>query len=330
MIVNPPPCAFSSLILALVISPGLRAQTCEGLEILSAFVNPFNDAEVLLLSENSNSDSIYDYPSWHMVNASGDEIGAEVVNYFGLWDMQWHVVSLNEPWPAEELAPQEMTWVLWSGFNEVASCVIEQAFEPRTWAHADTGPEGCAPLRLELTGPGATASGWAWTLTDDVGSVVAEASGSFSQENGWYVHSDSLCLSQHMCHELTLTGIGGPVFAQWVHASQWHGLPGFSLITDTPGESVSAFVDLYGEDCGTTDLGSMAGRAAAKAWPNPTDGRVHVPAWQGRAYEVLSLQGERLGRGVVGAAGEVDLALTPDGILLLRSAGQTIRIIKMP
>lgn len=312
--------------------PSLHAQDCEGLQVLSAFVNPFNDAEVMLLSENSNVDSLYDYPSWHMVNADGEELGAETVNLFGLWGMQWHVIALNAPWPAEVLAAQEMTWALWSGFNEFAACTIEQPFEPRTWEHAGTGAEGCAPLRLELTAPGAVATGFSWSLTDGNGGLVAEDSGSFSQETGWFAYADSLCLSQHVCHELTLTGAGGPVHAQWVHASSWHGVPGFSLTTATPGVPVTGVVDLYGGDCVGMDVAGRLAHEELVVAPNPTHGEVRVQGdqWVGRPVEVLSPQGELLWQGKVGEGGKLGWAQMPDGLLILRLEGQTTRILKLP
>lgn len=322
----------TSVILALIGNHQVQGQDCEGLQVLSAFLNPFNDSEVLLLSENTNADSIYDYPSWHMLNAEGETIGVETVNYFGLWGQLWHSISLDAPWPTgNDVEP--VTWSLWRGFNESASCAVSGDFAPRTWPHAGTGAEGCGPLRLELTAPGTLATGYAWELTDDQGAITAMSSGDFGGDVGWFVLSDSLCLDQQMCYALTVSGIGGPVHAHWVHASFWNGLPGFSLTTDATGEPASAFVDLYGEDCETTGWASVSRPpSSVQAWPNPTDRWLEtsgLPAGN-QAYEVRSLQGALLQQGMVGERGEVDLAKSPAGTLLLTLHNEVIRVVKLP
>ena len=255
--------------------PGnLRAQDCPGLSVLSAFINPWNDAEVLLLAENTNPEANYGYPSWHGVDPSGTEVGAEIVNYFGIYGFQWHTVTLNEPWEGTA-AVEDFTWELWQGFDEFAVCAIEQTFEPRTWAHAGTGPEGCAPLRVELSAPGALASAWAWSLTDASGSVLGEGSGNFGEDQIWYALSDSLCLSQTECHTLSVSSEDGPVFAQFIHASSWYPLPGLSVMSGENGEAASIEVDLYGGDCMPSAITSPAPDRFA-VYPNPTFDEVHI------------------------------------------------------
>lgn len=266
------------VILIAILSAGipgkLNAQDCPGLSVLSAFINPWNDSEVLLLAENTDPDIIYDYPSWHLLDSNGVDLGAETVNYFGLYGMLWHVVTLNEPWVGNA-AMENCTWQLWQGFDESAVCAIEQTFEPRTWAHAGTGPEGCAPLRVELSAPGAVASAWAWSISDGAGNVLGEGNGSFEEDQIWYALSDSLCLSQTECHTLSVSSEGGPVFAQFIHASSWYSVPGLSVMSGENGEEASVTVDLYGGDCIPSAIASPA-PDRFHVYPNPTIDEVHI------------------------------------------------------
>ena len=49
-----------------------------------------------------------------------------------------------------------------------------------------------------------------------------------------------------------------------------------------------------------------------------------------QAYEVRNLQGALLEQGMVGERGEVDLAKSPAGILLLTLHNEVIRVVKLP
>jgi hypothetical protein len=306
--------------------PGmLRAQDCPGLSVLSAFINPWNNSEVLLLSENTDPDIIYDYPSWHLLDPAGVDLGAETVNYFGLYGLLWHVVTLNEPWVGTA-AMENCTWQLWQGFDESAVCAIEQTFEPRTWAHAGTGPEGCAPLRVELSAPGAAASAWAWSLTDASGIVLGEGSGSFVEDQIWYALSESLCLSQTECHTLSVSSDGGPVFAQFIHASSWHPLPGLSVMSGENGEEASIAVDLYGGDCISNAIHSTATVPDRfTVYPNPTDGAVHIEPLPGKWF-LLDAQGRQLD--LPSPQSTIDLSGLPIGSYFLWLDGEVQPLIR--
>lgn len=306
--------------------PGkLRAQDCPGLSVLSAFINPWNDSEVLLLSENTDPDIIYDYPSWHLLDPTGVNLGAETVNYFGLYGMLWHVITLNEPWVGTA-AVENCTWQLWQSFDESAVCAIQQTFEPRTWAHAGTGPEGCAPMRVELSAPGALASAWAWSISDASGNVLGEGSGNFGEDQIWYALSDSLCLSQTECHTLSVSSEGGPVFAQFIHASSWHPVPGLSVMSGENGEEASIAVDLYGGDCIPSDMLSTAPRPERfKVFPNPSDGIVRIEPLPATWF-LLDSQGRQLD--LPSPQPILDLSGLPEGSYFLWLDGEVQPLIR--
>lgn len=73
----------------------------------------------------------------------------------------------------------------------------------------------------------------------------------------------------------------------------------------------------------------MAEDVKLQAFPNPTTGRINVSGMQGESLMLIDIYGRKLGQwNVEGETAEIDLSGLTNGIYLLRSEKQTIKIIK--
>ena len=244
------------LLAALLATTRLAAQTCDGLNVLGVAQDPFQADRIRLISLNDNPLEIYDYPGWRMVDADGNVLAEETVNYFGIYGQNLHDLVWQGPGAVPEW-PVEVTLELWTGFYEALACTVPYTFEARSFEWADAEAGECLPVRLALFGyapPEATAEAtlaslawagdfWSTTLT-------------LNEAGGWSAMSDSLCLAQNDCYTVEVTyDADATVTVFWSDAGA--GFTHASWQLTEPGTTVTTW-DLYGGDCVTAAVAEVA------------------------------------------------------------------------
>lgn len=269
--------AFASVSLAV-------AQSCAGLQVLGVAQDPFQADRIRLVCENVSLDEIYDYPGWRMLDADGNLLAEETVNYFGIFGVYIHDLQ----WLATSEVPvfaQEVTLQLWTGFYSEMACEFPYTWESRSFEWAGQMDGECLPVQLRLNGytpPSATAevtlSSLAWA--GDIWSTTM----TLDEAGGWMAISDSLCLSQNDCYTLEISYDGtAAVSVAWDDAS----IPWFShaaWLIDSPGTTVTTW-DLYNDDCVTSDV---------KEEPDRFNAGMPASHWPGGTYVLYNLQGQRV------------------------------------
>lgn len=106
----------------LLLSVLAKAQTvCDSLEFVSVQYSPFTDSVVVVEVMNHNSNEIFDYPGFVLLDTNGDTVALETVNYFGIGETSIH--SLNVRAGAHDPTTNfEGTLKLYSGFFEDFEC----------------------------------------------------------------------------------------------------------------------------------------------------------------------------------------------------------------
>lgn len=302
-----------ALLVALLATARLAAQTCDGLSVLGVAQDPFQADRIRLISLNDNPVEIYSYPGWRMVDADGNLLAEEVVNYFGIYGQNLHDLVWQGPGEVPEEAV-EVTLELWTGFYESLVCTVPYTFEARSFEWSNAAAGECLPVRLALFGyapPEATAEvtlaslGWAgefWSTTLTV-----------NEANGWSTLSDSLCLAQNDCYTLEVTfDAEANVSMYWSDAGL--GFTHALWQLSEPGTTVTTW-DLYGGDCVT---GVAEAASELPTVPATRTGEPLAAAGLAGPCTVLDRAGRTVSSGrashlVAPAAPGLYFILTPDG-----------------
>jgi hypothetical protein len=208
--------------LLLLASVSATAQdACNDLTILSVRYSPFTDTVIIVEATNVGSE-VFSYPGFVLINANGDTLAKETVNFFGIGNQSVHHLAVR-PGVATPLDLFEGTLQLHTGFFDALAC---------TWPMDQTlcFNGGCTQLvvAFENWGGALVLGDFQWTLRNELGSEVA--SGIFTMTaNSQYV-SQSVCVARGT-YQYTLEALGepsggGPTMS--VYAGEWFNQPGLS------------------------------------------------------------------------------------------------------
>lgn len=105
-----------------LISTFANAQTaCDSLEFTSIKYSPFTDSVIVVEVMNHNSNIIFDYPGFVLLNDNGDTVALETVNYFGIGSESVHSLNVRAG-VHDPLDNFEGTLKLYSGFFDTFEC----------------------------------------------------------------------------------------------------------------------------------------------------------------------------------------------------------------
>lgn len=159
--------------------------SCDSLEIVSVTYSPFFDTLIEVRVINHNQQMFFSTPGFVLLNAQGDTVAKETVNFFGIGSIQTHVLPVKQGMITS--AEFEGTLELWTLFFDTLVC---------TWA--DTFrlcPDTCFevyPTFANFGGALVTGS-IGWNMLDSNNQVVG--SGTFALNHTTQMDADTLCLT---------------------------------------------------------------------------------------------------------------------------------------
>ncbi len=163
---------------------GGTATACDSLVLAGVSWAPFSDTALMVHVFNPTS-QLFDYPGFVLLDANGDTLAKETVNFFGIGSESWHTLSM-QPGAVVPDAPFTGTLELWTLFGQHLACSWTMTFNL-------CPPAPCAPLTamIQNTG-GALALGSFHYTIRHLGDLVA--TGTFELTDAAQYDSDSLCL----------------------------------------------------------------------------------------------------------------------------------------
>ncbi len=194
----------TALAIALFTSGNVAGQgTCADLNITSLTYAAFNDSSIEVIA-HTNPDTFFSYPTFALVNALGDTLTHENVNFFGITSNdQTHSSYLVD---GQELPSSPFIGTLvftYMGLDDTETCAypIDGSLCP---------PAPCSALSVFIynIGSGVDAT-FDWSMTDDGGTVVD--SGTLELGTATATDGDSLCLpaGAYMLHMEQVSGPAG-------------------------------------------------------------------------------------------------------------------------
>ena len=179
-----------TLLLLAALTGNLSAQNpaCDSLFINSVKFDPLIDSFIVLNVTNQSTD-IFSYPNWVITStATGDTIGNETPNFFGIGSESQHALAI---YPAALADPTTSVQIdLYSGFGQTLQC---------TYTHpmvlCPVTPNNCRTMYIELSNFGGAIvdAELDWTLTD--GANVMETGTLVLEQNGQQTDLDSVCVA---------------------------------------------------------------------------------------------------------------------------------------
>lgn len=183
---------------------GTGGPDCEGLTIASVQWSTLSDTTLSVHVFNSGIG--FDYPGFILLDADGDTLAQEVVDFFAIGEESWHTLQI----PSGTVMPDGTftgTLQLWTGFFSELACswVVTLDLCPAT---------ECSSITPYLGNfGGALAIGnFSWSIADDGGEV---ASGVFTLTNELQMATAEACLPPGS-YTYTLTPLQEPMGGQLV------------------------------------------------------------------------------------------------------------------
>jgi hypothetical protein len=212
------------LIPLLLLLAGVSANAqdgCDDLTIVSVRYSPFTDTIIIVEVTNAGSE-LFSYPGFVLINANGDTLAKETVNYFGIAGQSVHHLTVR-PGVAGPLDNFEGTLQLHTGFYDALACTW-----PMDQSLCFNGKCAQLVLAFENMGGALVVGDFHWTLQDELGAEVA--SGNFTMTPNSQFMSQSLCMApgtyQYTLEALGEPSGGGPTMS--VYAGEGFNQPGFS------------------------------------------------------------------------------------------------------
>jgi hypothetical protein len=177
------------------------AQTpCADLTIVSVRYSAFSDT-IILVEVTNQSNENFNYPGFVLIDANGDTLAHETVNFFGIGEQSVHHLSVR-PGVAAPLDHFAGTLHLYTDFFNEHACAW-----PLDQSLCSTG--SCAPLvvAFENWGGALVLGDFAWSLLNEAGGSVA--SGTFNMTNQQQYERHSLCVPPG-AYTYTLEALGNP------------------------------------------------------------------------------------------------------------------------
>jgi hypothetical protein len=212
-------------ILALLPFAAIAQNACDDLNFVSIQYSPFTDSVIVVEVEN-NSSELFDYPGFVLLNANGDTVAKELVNYFGIGSQSLHQLEVRQGVhdPQSDLIGQLK---LFTGFYTEEACVwnIDQNL-------CATEPCDSLVIGFQNWGGALVIGDFAWSLTDaDQNTVASGELTMIANEQYWF---QGLCVEPGT-YSYTLEALdepsgGGPTLT--AGASSWFGSPQLSQSLD--------------------------------------------------------------------------------------------------
>ncbi|MBI1289319.1 MAG: hypothetical protein GC178_17260 [Flavobacteriales bacterium] len=206
-----------------LISTLANAQTaCDSLEFVSIQYSSFTDSVIVVKVMNHNTNEIFDYPGFVLLDDNGDTVALETVNYFGIGQQSVHLLNVR-PGVHDSNSTFNGTLRLYSGFFQNLECEWspDQSFCPNA---------GCDSLIIGFQnwGGALVLGDFAWSLLDSTNSIIDSGVLTMTaNEQYWF---KGFCLP-HARYSYTLYALGqpsggGPTMT--VAADSWYGSPSIS------------------------------------------------------------------------------------------------------
>ena len=285
----------SIILIAVIAVPTYSQSTCDSLFIEGIHVNPFNENQIFLHSNNTSLTEYYSYPSWHLLDENGDELAVEQVNLFGMSGDVYHLLELSQPLDYSQSSFNGQA-LLWTGFEEVAVCEFDLEVFPWMVDESTTDPYGCVPITIGIHGQagqtGSASFSIANTVTDE---YVLDGAVDFEADEYVYEMFESACLDQNSCFQLYVNSdVDISNFYIYVNmgASQY-GLT-YTYFTVAEIDSLgSVYLDPYGGNC---DVAVDEIDAQMSVFPNPVapGEEIFIPAFGKGTLQWYSISGTLL------------------------------------
>lgn len=183
-------------LLVLLFGPAAKADACDSLEVQYLGFNPFNAGELIVYIHNTNTVTFFNYPGFKLLDANGDTVGVETVNFFGIGEYSAHTLQST----ITGYVPGTVfngTLLLYTGFYDSLECVIpvSSVLAPAT---------GCTEFTVFTTNYFLNSTQvMNWQISDENDSIV------FSGVHDYTFSSeiemvDTVCL-ENGCYTLTIT-----------------------------------------------------------------------------------------------------------------------------
>lgn len=180
---------------------GMAQNACDSLEIVSVTYSPFSDTLIEVRVINHYQQTFFSYPGFLLLNAQGDTLAKETVNFFGIGSIQTHLMAVKPGMITS--AEFEGTLELWTLFFDTLACTWTDTFR--------LCPDSCFevyPTFANFGGALVTGS-IGWSMLDSNNMVVG--TGTFELNDTTQMDEDTLCLTPgHYTLMLDSTGpVGG-------------------------------------------------------------------------------------------------------------------------
>lgn len=210
-----------------LISTLANAQTvCDSLDFVSIKYNPFTDTVIVVHVENNNTNEIFDYPGFVLLDANDDTVAVETVNYFGIGSESVHSLNVR-PGVHDPLNNFEGTLQLYSGFYDMFECEwnLDQSL---------CADEPCDSLIIGFQnwGGALVLGNFAWSVLDSTGTVIENGVVEMTTNNQYWFHG--LCLTpgeySYNLYALGQPSGGGPTMT--ASSSTTYAAPSISMPFD--------------------------------------------------------------------------------------------------
>lgn len=163
---------------------GGNPPSCDSLIIASVSWSPFSDTAVLVHVFNPSL-AAFDYPGFLLLDANGDTLARETVNFFSIGPDYWHTLTVH-PGAVIPAGPFNGTMQLWTDLFSAMACNWE--------LDLDLCPgDSCQTVLVDIGnfGGGLATGSFQYTVREN-GSPVAQ--GSFTLTADQQYDQDTLCL----------------------------------------------------------------------------------------------------------------------------------------
>jgi len=205
-----------ALVLLLSFQQVFAQNPCDELAIVSIQYSPFTDTLIIVEVTNA-SEELFSYPGFVLINANGDTLAKEVVNYFGIGGQSVHLLTVR-PGVANPLDNFQGTLQLHTDFFASLACSwpINQSL---------CASETCDDfvIKFENWGGALVLGDFEWSVADSLGNQVASGTLTMTAEEQYW--SNTLCLTPNRySYQLQALGEpsgGGPTML--VQSGEWFG-----------------------------------------------------------------------------------------------------------
>ena len=295
------------------------SSVCDSLMIDHVQWRAFDGPAIVVHALNTNTQELFDYPNFILLDANGDTIAIEAVELFGIAADSYHTLALVDG-VAPPIGPFLGTLQLWTGFTTELACEWTATFDL-------CPPAPCAPVFATLNNLGnALAIGtFQWTIYDDEQNIAA--SGQFELTDTVQYDEVGTCLPPGEYTMVTTPDqepTGGQVY-YGVLANGFYSGPNQALVQPPLPPMPFTFY----QEC--IEGGNSIPEAAPSMFTAQCiDDRLHIQRLDGGsigAVQVFDVQGRILIQG--SSTGSMLTLPVPDatGVLLLRTEHGALRVM---